>query len=71
VWTCPLTGASGYQAAVVWGDSQTCNNGTCTTGLQTAPSWAVKSRDLAGNVTTVVGGSQIQVGLKPIILENQ
>jgi hypothetical protein len=70
VWTCPLTGSSNYQAIVTWDDSQTCNNGTCTTSAQTAPSWAVQTRDLAGDVTSITGGSQISVGLKPIILEN-
>lgn len=70
VWTCPLTGSSNYQAVVTWDDSQTCNNGTCTTSTQTAPSWAVQSRDLAGNVIAVTGGSPISVGLKPIIVEN-
>jgi hypothetical protein len=71
VWTCPLTGSSSYQAIVTWDDSQTCNNGACTTSTQTAPSWAVKTSDLAGNTTSITGGSQISVGLKPIIVENQ
>lgn len=71
VWTCPLTGSSGYQALITWDDSQTCSNGTCTTSSQTAPSWAVKMRDLAGNTTSITGGSSVPVGLKPIILESQ
>ena len=71
VWTCGLTGSGGYQAAITWDDSQTCNNGTCTTSPQTAPAFAVRMRDLAGNSTQITGGSQIQVGLKPIILESQ
>lgn len=71
VWTCALTGSGGYQAIITWDDSQTCNNGNCTTGPQTAPSWAVKMRDLAGSMTAITGGSTVQVGLKPIILENQ
>jgi hypothetical protein len=70
VWTCPLTGSSGYQAQIIWDDSQTCNNGTCTTGPQIAPSWAIQMRDTAGNLTPVTGGSPVPVGLKPIILEN-
>jgi hypothetical protein len=70
VWTCPLTGSSNYQAIVMWDDSQTCNNGTCTLSTQTAPSWAVQTRDLAGDVVTITGGSQISIGLKPIIIEN-
>lgn len=71
VWTCGLTGSSGYQAVITWDDSQTCNNGTCTSILITAPSWAVKMRDLAGKSTAITGGVQVSVGLKPIILESQ
>jgi hypothetical protein len=71
LWTCLLTGASGYQAEILWDDAQTCTGGTCTTGPQTAPSWAVKMRDLTGTVTTITGGSTVQVGLKPVILESQ
>ena len=71
IWTCQLTGSSSYQAVITWDDSRTCNNGTCTFTAQTAPSWATKLRDLAGNSTSITGGSSIQIGLKPIILENQ
>jgi len=71
IWTCPLTGASGYQAEVVWDDGQTCSSGSCTTSPQPAPPWAVKVRDLSGNATSVVGGAQIQVGLNPILFESQ
>lgn len=70
VWTCSLTGASGYQAEITWDDSQAWSNGSCTTSSQTAPSWATQMRDLSGNTTPVIGGSTIRVGLKPIILEN-
>jgi hypothetical protein len=71
VWTCDLTGAASYQAEIFWDDSKTCNSGNCTTGAQIAPGWAVRSRDLTGKITTITGGSNVQVGLKPIILENQ
>jgi len=70
IWTCALTGASGYQAEIVWDDSKTCSGGTCTTGSQTAPSWALHYRDLTGKSTAVSGGV-VPVGLKPILLENQ
>jgi len=70
VWTCPLTGASGYQAEILWDDSRTCDNGTCTTSAQTAPPWAVQMRDLAGTVKAITGGGTIQIGLKPVIVEN-
>ncbi len=70
VWTCPLTGAGGYQAEVLWDDSQTCSGGNCTTSAQTAPAWAVRFRDLTGK-STPISGATVQVGLKPIVLENQ
>ena len=70
VWTCDLTGASGYQAEITWDDSQTCSAGNCTTSAQLAPTWAVKFRDLTGKATQITG-TTVPVGLKPIILENQ
>jgi hypothetical protein len=70
IWTCALTGSSGYQAEIIWDDSQTCNNGTCTTSLQLAPNWAVRYQDLTG-ASTSLSGTTVPVGLKPIILENQ
>ena len=69
-WTCDVTGAAGYQAEILWDDSQTCNNGACTTSPQPVPSWAVKYRTLAGNSTQITSGT-VPVGLKPIIVENQ
>jgi hypothetical protein len=69
IWTCQMTGSSGYQAEIIWDDSQTCNNGQCTTSNQTAPSWATQYRDIAGNVTQITAGT-VPVGLKPIIVEN-
>src|SRR5579864_2869971 len=69
VWTCPLTGSSGYSAEIMWDDSQTCNNGTCTTTPQAAASGATQWRDLAGARHTISSG-QVPVGLKPIIVEN-
>jgi hypothetical protein len=70
IWTCALTGSSGYQAEITWDDSQTCNSGTCTTTAQLAPNWAVRYQDLTG-ASTPVSGTTVSVGLKPIILENQ
>ncbi len=70
VWSCPLTGANGYQAEILWDDSQNCNSGTCTTSPQPVPTGTVKSRDLTG-ATTQITGTTVPVGIKPIILENQ
>ena len=69
IWTCPLTGSSGYSAQIMWDDSQTCSNGTCSTTQQPAPSGATQWRDLAGAVHQISNG-QVPVGLKPIIVEN-
>lgn len=69
IWTCPLTGSSGYQAEILWDDSQTCSNGVCTTSTQSVPSWAADYRDLSGNMTQITG-STVPVGLKPILVEN-
>lgn len=70
VWTCPLSGSSGYQGEIVWDDSQTCNNGVCTTTATTAPNGAVEFRDITGNTTQITGGT-VPVGLKPILIDNQ
>lgn len=70
VWTCPLAGSSGYQAEIVWDDSQTCTSGICTTSAQSVPGWAVSVHDLTG-ASTAISGSTAPVGLKPILVENQ
>ncbi len=69
-WTCGLTGSSNYQAQIMWDDSQTCNNGKCSTQTQAIPSWVTNARDLAGNPVQITNGT-VPVGLKPIIVENQ
>jgi hypothetical protein len=70
LWTCALTGASGYQAEILWDDSKTCSGGTCTTGLLPISSSFVKYRDLTGK-STVINNGTVPVSLKPIIIENQ
>jgi uncharacterized protein (TIGR03437 family) len=71
IWTCAYTRPGGYQALAVWDASQACGDGVCTTSGYTAPAGYVQYRDLVGNVTAITAGAQIQVGLKPILLENQ
>lgn len=71
IWTCSYTRPGGYQALAVWDASQACGNGVCTTsGYPPLPGY-VQYRDLAGNVTAIPPNSQIPIGLKPILLENQ
>jgi len=70
VWTCAYTRPGGYKALAVWDASQTCSSGNCTTSTFNVPSGYVYSRDLAG-IKTRIGGSTVQIGSKPILLENQ
>ena len=70
LWTCPLTGAGGYQAEILWDDSKTCSGGNCTTAPQPVSNNFVKYRDLTGNSTAISNGT-VPVGLKPVIVENQ
>jgi len=71
IYTCGLTRPGGYQALAVWDSSLTCGNGSCQTAGFTAPSGYVQYRDLSGNVTLFPPNSQIQISIKPILLENQ
>ena len=70
VWTCGYTRTGGYQALAVWDTAQSCNAGTCTTSSFTIPAGFVYSLDLTG-IKTQLSGSTVQIGLKPILLENQ
>lgn len=72
VWTCGFTRSGGYQALAVWDTAQSCSNGACTTSKFTVPTTAtyVHYRDLAGTVHAIVG-STVQIGYRPILLENK
>jgi len=69
VWQCGYTRAGGYQALAVWDTSQTCNAGVCSTSRFAVPSGYSYSQDLAGVKTQISAG--VQIGIKPILLENQ
>ena len=69
VWQCGYTRAGGYQALAVWDTSQTCNAGVCTTSRFPVPAGFSYSQDLAGVKTQISSG--VQIGIKPILLENQ
>ncbi|MGH9431857.1 MAG: glycosyl hydrolase [Terriglobia bacterium] len=71
VWTCNLTKPGSIQTQAVWDVSQTCRNGICTTSNYTPNSIYTKYADLAGNVTDFTPGTPVQIGAKPILLENQ
>jgi len=70
IWTCNYTRSGGYQAEAIWDTSQSCSAAVCSTSSQPVPSQYVHYRDIAGNTTTITGGT-VPVGAKPILLENQ
>jgi hypothetical protein len=64
-WNCRLQRNGGYSGWVVWN-----THGNDEFGIQ--PSWGVKrARDLAGGSQNLTGAKAIQIGPKPILLENQ
>ncbi len=62
IWSCQV-GSN----LIVWDTSQSCSNGVCTTSPYTAPSGYVQYVDLLAATHTISG--QIQLGVKPIMLE--
>jgi hypothetical protein len=70
VWTCAFTRPNGYQALAVWNSSQSCSNTLCTTKEYSVPIAYKQYRDIAGTLKTITG-TQIPVGLKPVLLENK
>jgi hypothetical protein len=70
VYTCQLTRPGGYTALAVWDSSQTCNAGTCTTSSFTPPAQYIQYRDLQGNLLPITAGQTLQIGARPILLEN-
>jgi len=62
IWTCAV-GAN----LIAWDSSQTCSNGSCTTGPYNAPLGFTKYVDLTGSVHTING--TIALGVKPILME--
>jgi hypothetical protein len=70
VYTCQLTRPGGYTALAVWDTTQTCSNGTCTFSNFTPGTQYVQYRDLTGAVIPITPGQTLQIGAKPILLEN-
>jgi len=69
VYTCNFTRPGNYSAQAVWDSAQTCINGSCTFRTYSYPASMTDSRDLQGNTIALSGGT-VQIGLKPILLEN-
>ena len=69
VWSCGFRDASGGQTLAVWDVSQTCSAGACTTSSYVPDASYSKYEDLTGNTTSFTPGTAIQLGVKPILLE--
>ena len=72
VWTCQLT-KGGKPVLAVWDTAQSCSNGVCTTSTYTFPPPKPNYfhyLDLTGK-STKISGTTVQIGYKPILLENQ
>jgi hypothetical protein len=70
VWTCNFTKPGGVQEQAVWDASKTCVADLCTTSSYKPSSVYTQYTDLTGNVTSFAPGTTIQIGAKPILLEN-
>jgi hypothetical protein len=69
VWTCGITKAGGTQELAVWDSSQSCSGGNCTTSSYTYSGPFTSFLTLTGgNTSAALGGSTVQVGVKPILL---
>src|SRR5580700_3298097 len=71
VYTCDLTRTGGYQARAVFDTTQTCKSGVCTTSSYTPDPKYIQYRDITGAIFSISPGETVQIGLKPILLENQ
>jgi hypothetical protein len=62
IWSCQV-GSN----LIVWDASQSCSGGVCTTGPYTAPAGYLQYVDLTATTYKISG--QIQLGIKPIMLQ--
>jgi len=65
VYTCTLD-----NGLVVWDTAQSCSNGACTTSNYAVPSAYTWCYDLDGN-RSALSGKSVQIGYKPMLLENE
>jgi uncharacterized protein (TIGR03437 family) len=71
VWTCQFKRQDRFVALAVWDTSRTCAGGVCMTSSFTPPASAVAYSDLTGKTTSIVPGSTVPIGAKPIWLTTQ
>jgi len=68
VWSCGLS-ISGKAYLVMWDTSQTCANGSCSTGSQVVSSeWTTYQDMTTASSPITISGSLVPVGIKPVIL---
>jgi hypothetical protein len=72
VWSCGFTRTSpvGYLALAVWDAGKDCTSTSCPTSDYTVPVGYTQYLDLTGTSTSTSAGATIQIGAKPILLEN-
>lgn len=70
VWSCGFVRPGGYLSLAVWDAGQDCQNGVCKTKDYTVPAGFTLYLDLTGKSASTSAGSIIQIGAKPILLEN-
>ncbi len=68
VWSCGLS-ISGKPYLVMWDASQSCSDGSCTTGNQAVGSQWTEYQDMTTASTPVlISGHTVPVGIKPVVL---
>jgi hypothetical protein len=70
VWSCNLSGPSGYQAQAVWDTSQSCKDGVCTFSNYSFDPKYTDYVTVYGQISST-NGSTVPIGYLPILLENQ
>jgi hypothetical protein len=68
VWSCGIS-ISGKPYLVMWDTSQTCANGSCSTGSQVVSSeWTTYQDMTTASTPITISGGIVPVGIKPVIL---
>ncbi|HVN20760.1 MAG TPA: hypothetical protein VMU05_18375 [Dongiaceae bacterium] len=68
-WSCGLTDPQGRKRLAVWDAAQTCSGGVCTASTYTVDSMYKTYLELDGLPAKAVTGQRVQVGAKPILLQ--
>jgi hypothetical protein len=68
VWSCGIT-LNGKQYQIMWDTSQSCANGSCTTGSQTvAAQWTTYQDMTTASTPISISSNSVPVGIKAIVL---